>query len=136
MLFFVAAQARPCCCRAGPRHGHLQKIMYVHVPSAWISMIAFFVVFVASMLFLVKRDEARHAGGGGGRGRRHPHRPDARARLHLGRPTWGIWWTWDPRLTTTAILFLIYAATWRCAHSRRTRTSAPAGALPSASSGS
>ena len=26
-----------------------------------------------------------------------------------GRPTWGIWWTWDPRLTTTAILLLIYA---------------------------
>jgi heme exporter protein C len=90
--------------------GHLQKIMYVHVPTAWMAMIAFFVVFVASIVYLWRRDE------------RVDLLAASAAQVGLvltgltlalgsiwGRPTWGIWWTWDPRLTSTAILFMIYA---------------------------
>jgi heme exporter protein C len=90
--------------------GHLQKIMYVHVPSAWIAMVAFFLVFAASALYLWLRDE------------RLDLLAAAAAEVGVvltgltlalgsiwGRPTWGVWWTWDPRLTSTAILFLIYS---------------------------
>jgi hypothetical protein len=52
--------------------------------------------------------EARPGGGGRGRGRRVPHGMTLALGSIWGRPTWGIWWTWDPRLTTTAILLLIY----------------------------
>jgi heme exporter protein C len=90
--------------------GNLQKIMYVHVPAAWLAFLAFFVVFVVSILYLWRRDW------------RHDLLAAAAAEvgvvltaltLVLGmiwaRPTWGVWWTWDPRLTTTAILLVIYA---------------------------
>lgn len=90
--------------------GHLQKIMYVHVPVAWAAFAAFTVVFVASLLYLGKRREradlvAASAAEVG----------VVLTALTLalgsiwGRPTWGVWWTWDPRLTTTAILLVIYA---------------------------
>jgi heme exporter protein C len=90
--------------------GHLQKIMYVHVPAAWIAMIAFFLVFVCSLLYLWRRDE------------RYDLFAASSAEIGVvmtglalalgsiwGKPTWGVWWTWDPRLTSTAILFMIYA---------------------------
>jgi heme exporter protein C len=90
--------------------GHTQKIMYIHVPTAWGAFTAFFIVFVYSLLYLWKRD------------RRHDDVALASAEVGTaftavtlaqgsiwGRPTWGIWWTWDPRLTTTAILLLIFA---------------------------
>jgi heme exporter protein C len=90
--------------------GHLQKIMYVHVPSAWGGMIAFFVVFVASLLYLWRRNP------------RYDLLAAAAAEVGVvltaltlalgaiwGRPTWGVWWTWDPRLTSTAILLVLYA---------------------------
>ena len=55
--------------------GHLQKILYVHVPSAWNAFIAFFVVAIASLLYLWKgRGTARPAGGIGRRGRDAVHR--------------------------------------------------------------
>jgi heme exporter protein C len=110
LLFFVASQATALLLSQPDRDmGNLQKIMYVHVPSAWVSMVAFLVVFVASVLFLLKRDI------------RYDLAAAAAAEVGVlltaltlalgsiwGRPTWGIWWTWDPRLTTTAILLLIY----------------------------
>jgi heme exporter protein C len=115
--------------------GHLQKIMYVHVPTAWVGMLAFFAVFVASLLYLWRRDErldlfavsAAQVG-------------VALTGLTLvlgslwGRPTWGVWWTWDPRLTSTAILFLIYAGYlalrgFTTDPERRARWSAAIGAL-------
>ena len=90
--------------------GHLQKILYVHVPAAWSAFLAAFVLFIFSVLYLVRRQErydllaaaAAEAGA-----------VLTALTLALGsiwaRPTWGVWWTWDPRLTTTAILLLIYA---------------------------
>jgi heme exporter protein C len=88
--------------------GHLQKIMYVHVPAAWNAFLAFVVVFGGSILYLWKRDE------------RWDLLAAAAAEVAAvltaltialgsiwGRPTWGVWWTWDPRLTSTAILLVI-----------------------------
>ncbi|MFN8573839.1 MAG: cytochrome c biogenesis protein CcsA [Gemmatimonadaceae bacterium] len=89
--------------------GHLQKIMYVHVAAAWNMMIAFFIVAISSLLYLWKGQE------------KHDLLAAAAAEvgavltaltLALGsiwaRPTWGIWWTWDARLTSTAVLLLIF----------------------------
>src|SRR6266550_100757 len=86
-----------------------QRIFYFHVPRAWIGMLAFGVLAVASIGYLWKKDE----------------RWDwlARASAEVGtifitlalitgsiwgRTTWGTWWTWDARLTTTLILWFIY----------------------------
>jgi heme exporter protein C len=90
--------------------GHLQKIMYVHVPAAWSAFICFFVVFVASLRYLWRRDE------------RSDLLAAAAAEVGTvftaltlvlgsiwGRPTWGVWWTWDARLTSTAVLLVIFA---------------------------
>ena len=90
--------------------GHLQKIMYAHVPTAWTAFVAFFVVFVASIAYLWTRRD------------RWDHLALASAEVGTlltaitlvlgsiwGKPTWGVWWTWDPRLTTTAIMLMIYA---------------------------
>lgn len=89
--------------------GDVQRIMYIHVPTAWVAFFAFFVVFVASLLYLGKRwPEADRIA-------------SASAEIGVlftaltllagsiwGKPTWGTWWTWDARLTTTAILLVIY----------------------------
>lgn len=89
--------------------GHLQKIMYVHVPAAWNMMIAYFVVAIASLKYLWKGKEsddllAASAAEAGAL--------MTGLLLVLGmiwaKPTWGIWWTWDARLTSSAVLFFIY----------------------------
>jgi heme exporter protein C len=90
--------------------GELQKIMYVHVPAAWTTMVAYLVVFVASLRYLWRGDERQDLVAAAA-----AEVGVALTALTLalgsiwGRPTWGVWWTWDPRLTTTAILLLIYA---------------------------
>lgn len=89
--------------------GNVQRIMYVHVPLAWVAYLAFFVVFVASIVYLWRRSLAAD------------RLAQASAETGViftglaimagsvwGKPTWGTWWTWDARLTTTAILFVIY----------------------------
>ncbi|MGH7542279.1 MAG: cytochrome c biogenesis protein CcsA [Gemmatimonadota bacterium] len=100
-LFVVPADAR---------QGEVQRLLYVHVPSAWLAMLSFFVVFLMSVLYLVQRQlrwdlvAASSAEIGV---------VFTALTLALGslwaKPTWGVWWTWDPRLTTTAILLVIYA---------------------------
>jgi len=111
LLAIVGAQATGLMISRPDRDmGHLQKIMYVHVPTAWTAFLAFAIVFVASLLYLWRREE------------RYDLFAASTAEvgvvltaltLALGsiwaRPTWGVWWTWDPRLTTTAILLIIYA---------------------------
>ncbi len=91
--------------------GAVQRIMYFHVPCAWISFFAFFVVFVCSILFLWKKEREWDI--------------YAHASAEIGvvfcslvlitgpiwaKPIWGAWWVWDARLTTTLILLLIYVA--------------------------
>ncbi len=89
--------------------GHLQKIMYVHVPAAWMAFICFFIVFVESVRYLWS-SEARHdllAAAAAETGA-------VLTALTLmlgsiwGRPTWGVWWTWDARLTSTAVLLVVF----------------------------
>jgi heme exporter protein C len=89
--------------------GEVQRIMYLHVPLILVSYLAFFVVFVTSILYLARRWE------------RHDAIAHSSAEIGVlftalaiaagsiwGRPTWGTWWTWDARLTTTTILLLIF----------------------------
>ena len=91
--------------------GNVQRIFYYHVPSAWVAFFCFFVNFVASIWYLWKRNPASDA--------------LAAASAEVGvvfcavlliegslwaRPVWGIWWTWDARLTTTLVLWLIYVS--------------------------
>lgn len=89
--------------------GDVQRLMYLHVPLILISYLAFFVVFVASVLYLWRRR------------RQHDAVAHSSAEIGVlftalsiavgsiwGRPTWGAWWTWDARLTTTAILLLVF----------------------------
>ena len=89
--------------------GHLQKIMYVHVPAAWMAFISFFVVLVFSVRYLWKKREnddllAASAAEVGA--------TFTGLTLMLGmiwgRPAWGVWWVWDARLTSTLVLFLIF----------------------------
>lgn len=89
--------------------GNLQKIMYAHVPSAWNAFIAYFVVAIASLLYLWKGQEKHDllAASAAEVGTLFTGLTLALGSI-WGRPTWGVWWTWDPRLTSTAVLFLIF----------------------------
>ena len=91
--------------------GHLQKIMYVHVPAAWMAFISFFVVLVFSVRYLWRQREnddliAASAAEVGA--------IFTGLTLMLGmiwgRPAWGVWWVWDARLTSTLVLFLIFVS--------------------------
>jgi heme exporter protein C len=96
---------------ADATQGDVQRIFYYHVPSAWVAGLCFFVNFLASVWYLLKRSEQSDA--------------LAAASAEVGvvfctvvlitgpiwaRPVWGIWWTWDARLTTTLVLWLIYVS--------------------------
>ena len=91
--------------------GIIQRIFYFHVPVAWVSFLAFFITFIASILYLWKREIKWDA--------------IACASAEIGvifttlvlitgpiwaKAAWGIWWTWDARLTTSLVLWLIYIA--------------------------
>jgi heme exporter protein C len=89
--------------------GDAQRLMYVHVPAAWLAYLAFAVVFVCSIAYLKTKRI------------RYDRVAAASAEIGVlftaltivlgalwGKPVWGTWWTWDPRLTTTAVLLLIY----------------------------
>jgi heme exporter protein C len=109
-LFFLASQAIAVINSPADRDmGHLQKIMYVHVPSAWLAFTAFGVVLIASLLYIWKRDLKfdLFAASAAEIGTLFTALTIAQGSI-WGRPTWGVWWTWDPRLTTTAILLLIF----------------------------
>ena len=89
--------------------GHLQKIMYVHVPAAWNAFLAFFVVAIASLMYLWKGNEKYDllAASAAEVGTLFTGLTLVLGSI-WGRPTWGVWWTWDPRLTSTAVLFLVF----------------------------
>jgi heme exporter protein C len=89
--------------------GEVQRIMYVHVPAAWLAYLSFFVVFVASIAYLRTKKTRwdRVAAASAEIGVLFTALAIALGML-WGKPVWGTWWTWDPRLTTTAVLLLIY----------------------------
>jgi heme exporter protein C len=89
--------------------GNVQRIMYVHPPLAWVAYLAFGVVAAASIVYLIRRhpgaDRLAHASAEVG----VLFTGLAIATGSIwGKPTWGAWWTWDARLTSVAILFVMY----------------------------
>lgn len=89
--------------------GDVQRLMYVHVPAAWLAFLSFGVVFLASLAYLktgqIRWD--RVAVSSAEIGVQFCALTIILGAL-WGRPVWGAWWTWDPRLTTTAVLLLTY----------------------------
>ncbi len=91
--------------------GEVQRIFYIHVPSAWTALTGFIIIFFASLVYLWKRsrraDEVAHAAAEVGF-------VFCTGVLITGplwaKPVWGIWWTWDARLTLTFLLWLLYVA--------------------------
>jgi heme exporter protein C len=91
--------------------GEVQRIFYYHLPHAWLAFLLFFTNFLASVWYLIGRSPKADA--------------LALASAEVGvvfcsvvlvtgplwaRPVWGIWWTWDARLTSTLVLWLIYVS--------------------------
>ncbi|MEG2173515.1 MAG: cytochrome c biogenesis protein CcsA, partial [Desulfovibrionaceae bacterium] len=91
--------------------GIVQKIFYIHLPLAWWAFASFFVVFVASIAFLRTRAARwdRLAGAAAEVGVLCSTLALMTGSL-WARHSWGVWWTWDPRLTTTLILWFVYTA--------------------------
>jgi heme exporter protein C len=89
--------------------GNVQRIMYVHPPLAWVAYLAFGVVALASLVYLVRRAESadRVAHASAEVGVVFTGLAIATGSI-WGKPTWGTWWTWDARLTTVSILFVMY----------------------------
>jgi heme exporter protein C len=96
--------------------GDIQRIFYYHVTSAWTGFLLFFLNFIASIVYLFKREDRVFA-----------QKTDAfaLATAEVGcvftaivlvtgpiwaKPVWGKWWTWDARLTLTLVLFLLYCS--------------------------
>ncbi|MFC2020655.1 cytochrome c biogenesis protein [Chloroflexota bacterium] len=92
--------------------GIVQKIFYFMVPSGWLAMLSFVIIFISSILYLTKRETKWDV--------------IAYSAAEIGiifttltlvtgsiwaRPTWGVWWDWGtPRLTATLMLWFIYLA--------------------------
>ncbi len=91
--------------------GDAQRVMYLHVPSAWLAYLAFFVTAVASALFLWPRTRSRTwdriAGASGELGVMFTGLALVLGSI-WGRPVWGFWWAWDARLVSTALLFFLF----------------------------
>lgn len=86
------------------------RILYVHVPTAWVALVCYLIAFVSAIGALWS----------GGRGWDATSEAATEVGVVLtalllfqgsvwGYPTWGVWWTWDPRLTTSAILLIAFA---------------------------
>jgi len=91
--------------------GIVQKIFYLHVPAAFLAFFGFFITFLASIFYLYTKNRKWDV--------------VAQCSAEIGvlfctivlitgpiwaKPVWNVWWTWDPRLTTTLILWFIYLA--------------------------
>jgi len=88
-----------------------QRLMYLHVPSAWIAYLAFGITAMASALYLWRRTRSpvwdRLAASSAELGVLFTGLTLVLGSL-WGRPVWGVWWAWDARLVTTAVLFFLY----------------------------
>ena len=89
--------------------GNIQRIFYFHMGTVWVATIAFIIVFVASIFYLINGKKKWDV--------------LAYTSAEIGvlfitmtiitgsiwaKPVWGTWWTWDPQLTTTFILWILY----------------------------
>src|SRR6266540_4773226 len=89
--------------------GNVQRIMYLHVPAVLTAYLAFALVLVGSVGYLLTRRTGwdRLALAAAEPGVLFTGITIASGSI-WGKPTWGTWWTWDARLTSTAVLFLVY----------------------------
>jgi len=91
--------------------GIVQRIFYLMVPLGWLSLLAFLIVFIGSILYLAKRES------------KWDILASSSAEIGIvfttlalitgsiwAKPIWGVWWTWEPRLTATLVLWLVYLA--------------------------
>jgi heme exporter protein C len=91
--------------------GTIQRIFYIHVPSAWTGLTAFFICFLANLFYVFRRQP------------KWDWLAVSAAEVGLAfttvvlitgpvwaHPVWGIWWTWDARLTSTFVLWLLYVS--------------------------
>ena len=91
--------------------GQVQRVFYFHVATAWVGMLGFLAAAIVGVIYLVRKE------------RRWDTVGLAAIEISLvfffiaivsgsiwARPSWGTWWTWDPRLTTATIVELVYAA--------------------------
>ncbi|TDC40567.1 cytochrome C biogenesis protein [Micromonospora sp. 15K316] len=105
--------------------GPAQRLMYLHVPAAWVAYLAFGVVLAASVAHLIGGDP------------RWDHFARAGAEIgvaltafaigtgsYWGHLVWGTWWAWDPRLVSTALLLLTYTGYLALRHSIAEHTGA------------
>ncbi len=92
-----------------PAERYAQRIFYFHVPSAWVGFLAFIIAAFGSIMYLVTRKQKWDIW--------------ALSSVEIGlafftmvmlsgpiwaKPTWNVWWTWDPRLTISTISWLLY----------------------------
>ena len=89
--------------------GNIQRLFYFHLPTVWVGFLAFFIVFVSSIAYLLKRDPVwdRRAYAAGEAGVVFLTVAIVTGAI-WAKPVWGVWWIWDPKLTTTFILWVIY----------------------------
>jgi heme exporter protein C len=87
------------------------RLLYIHPPMAWVSFLAYGIAFLASLGYLWPRTRSlaldRIAGASVEVGVVFTGLTLVTGSI-WGRPVWGTWWTWDPLLTTTALLFVLY----------------------------
>lgn len=97
--------------------GNVQRIMYVHVPTAWTAMLVLTWAFICALMFLFRGTW------------RWDNRLEAAIEVSVlfclllciqgaiwAKPTWGVWWDWDPRLTTTAVLLMAFVGVMALRH--------------------
>lgn len=108
---YSALMVAPAAAGLTPDETLAQRIIYFHVPSAWLSMLAFGVTMIASIAYLVtsKRFWDSTAVSSAEIGIAFTVAVMASGSL-WAKPAWNTWWTWDPRLTTYTIVFLLYVA--------------------------
>ncbi len=108
-LYMALVWAPDAANLTSPAERYAQRIFYFHVPSAWIGFLAFIMAAVAAILYLITRNPQWDMW--------------ELASVEIGlafftmvlvsgsiwaKPTWNVWWTWDPRLTISAIGWLLY----------------------------
>jgi len=89
--------------------GDLARLMFVHVPSAWLAYLSFTVTLVASIAYLM-RSNLRYDSLAVASGEVGVFFTGLALLTGMiwAKPIWGVWWTWDARLVTTALMFFVY----------------------------
>ncbi|MBI3940835.1 MAG: cytochrome c biogenesis protein CcsA [Acidobacteria bacterium] len=114
LLYPAMLLALYCAFIFAPREkemGEVQRIFYFHLSAAWLCMLAFLILFVFSIVYLATGE------------RKYDVWASSSAEIGVifatlvlitgplwAKPVWNTWWTWDPRLTTFLILWLIYVS--------------------------